>query len=92
MAVSIGGPPEGEQGKGTEDARLPKTSSLENAEDAHDPRSASLVMRGIKFPFQATAITKRSTGASSFWSSMFRTEKDGRSLQDCYSLLQHPIL
>ena len=91
MAVSIDGPPEGEQGKGAEQARLPKSSSLENGEDAHDPRNASLMIRGLSFPFRAATMTKRSTAASSFWSSMFRTEKGGMSRQHCRLLSQHPI-
>lgn len=79
LAVSIDGPPEGDQAKGLSGDRLTKSSSLENAEEGHDPKNASLVMRGMSFPFRGTTMTKRSTAGGSFWSSMFRTAKDGGS-------------
>lgn len=78
MAVSIEGPPEGDKIKVLATGRLPKSSSLDNAEDAADLRNASVAMRGLSLAWRANSMTKRSTAAGSFWSSMFRTAKDGR--------------
>jgi len=45
-----------------------------------EPRWHSMVARGLSFPFKAhTGLTKRSTAPGSFWSSMFRTSREGRT-------------
>ncbi len=74
MAVSIDGPPQEDSERG-----MPES-------EAADPRTASVAARILSLPFRATSITKRSTAAGIFWSSMFRTEKDGLSPHSTTSL------
>lgn len=75
-AVSIDGPPQGVD----EDRlwfKLGKANSLQRA--AEDKKEVDLVAaRSLSFGVQNPGISKWSTAAGSFWSSMFRTNRGGK--------------
>ena len=76
MAVSIDGPPQA-------DVPLQKASDTvgsDNAEERPDPSMPSIAARGFSFAFRSQRMTQHSTAQGSFWSSMFRTTKTGKSL------------